>query len=39
MKRRKINISDTRNGNGVNFEIPLADDFAANLHQGDLLLY
>lgn len=37
MKRRKINISDTRNGNGVNFEIPLADDFATNLHQGDLL--
>ena len=37
MERRKLNISDTRNGNGVNFEIPLADDFATNLHQGNLL--
>ena len=37
MERRKLNISDTRNGNGVNFEVPLADDSATNLHQGDLL--
>ena len=37
MERRKLNINDTRDGNGVNFEIPLAEDFAASLNQGDLL--
>jgi len=37
MEIRKININDTRNGNGVNFEIPLSDDFATNLNQNDLL--